>query len=397
MPENKAKASESFRTGEPPWDRMLSLGTRLFVWCVIFALLYLLRSFFLLVFLTFVFSYIQSHGVHLLVPRLKNRALCVVLVGLAFLGIVIGIGSFLTPRVAAQAALFAEKYPSYLQTIDKELSLLRERHSLLLGFLLQSKEPEAEAVEVWSPSKSTTASVVQQLLGFGEVGEADKNLNHALGLLRNVGQNVVAITSAFLLSLLFSFLIVLDLPKLTRSVAGLSDTKLGFIYEEVAENIRNFGLVLGRALEAQLIIALCNTMLTAVLIQLMGLGTKMAFLSIIVFLCSFIPVAGVFISSVPICLVALQELGISGVLLAVLAIWIIHLTETYVLNPRIFGSHLRINPVLVLVILTIAGKLFHVWGLVLGVPVCTYFFGYAIRYQAEKNKETSPAKSVCIL
>jgi predicted PurR-regulated permease PerM len=36
---------------------------------------------------------------------------------------------------------------------------------------------------------------------------------------------------------------------------------------------------------------------------------------------------------------------------------------------------MRINPVIVLFILTIGAKLFHIWGLVLGVPICTYIFG----------------------
>jgi predicted PurR-regulated permease PerM len=43
------------------------------------------------------------------------------------------------------------------------------------------------------------------------------------------------------------------------------------------------------------------------------------------------------------------------------------------------GSYMRINPVIVLVILTIGAKLFHIWGLVLGVPICTYIFGQVIQ------------------
>ena len=103
----------------------------------------------------------------------------------------------------------------------------------------------------------------------------------------------------------------------------------------------------------------------------------------IVFLCSFIPVAGVFISSIPICLVALQESGIGLVAIAIIAILIIHFIETYILNPKIFGHHLHLNPVIVLIILTIGGELFHIWGLVLGLPICTYIFSYAIRWKKE--------------
>jgi predicted PurR-regulated permease PerM len=104
-----------------------------------------------------------------------------------------------------------------------------------------------------------------------------------------------------------------------------------------------------------------------------------AFLSVIVFFFSFIPVIGVFISSIPICLIALQTSGVSTMLLAVLLITVIHLIEGYILNPRIYGSYMRINPVIVLIILTVGGKLFGFWGLLLGVPVCTYLFGHAIR------------------
>jgi predicted PurR-regulated permease PerM len=136
---------------------------------------------------------------------------------------------------------------------------------------------------------------------------------------------------------------------------------------------------LGRAFEAQLIIALFNTFLTAIGIQLLGLDQQIAFLLLIVFLCSFIPVAGVFISSVPICLVALQTGGLQLVVLAIVLITIIHLIEAYILNPRIYGSRMHLNPVIVLMILTIGGKLFHVWGFILGVPVFTYIFGHAIR------------------
>jgi len=172
---------------------------------------------------------------------------------------------------------------------------------------------------------------------------------------------------------------VLDLPKLSAGVAKLEHTRLKFIYIEVAENIRNFSHVLGKALEAQFIIAVANSILTAIGIYALGMGKSVAFLSVIVFFCSFIPVVGVFISSVPICLIALQTSGPQIMILAILLIVTIHIIEGYILNPRIYGSYMRINPVIVLIILTIGGKLFHVWGLILGVPICTYIFGHAIR------------------
>ena len=65
-------------------------------------------------------------------------------------------------------------------------------------------------------------------------------------------------------------------------------------------------------------------------------------------------------------------------LLAILMITIIHFIEAYFLNPKIFGHHLHMNPVLVLIVLTIGGKLFGVWGLVIGLPVVNYVFGLGL-------------------
>ena len=127
-----AHVEEEMTTGDSRWERVFSLATRLFVWCVFFVVLYILRSFFLLVFLTFVFSYLQAHGVHLLRTRIKSRSLAVVLVGFAFLSLVIAIGSFIAPRVAAQAKLFVQKYPVYVQTIDQELLHLPEKQPFTL-------------------------------------------------------------------------------------------------------------------------------------------------------------------------------------------------------------------------------------------------------------------------
>ena len=113
------------------------------------------------------------------------------------------------------------------------------------------------------------------------------------------------------------------------------------------------------------------------------------FLSSIVFFCSFIPVAGVFLSSTPICLAALSESGVQLMVLAIGLILVIHFIEAYFLNPKIFGHHLHMNAVLVLIVLTVAGKLFGVWGLVLGLPVVNYVFGHAIRFK----KPTKEAKA----
>ena len=442
------------KTLPPPWDRIFSLTTRCFVWALLIAVLYILRPFLLLVFLTFVFAYIQAHGVEGLAHRIKNRALRVVIVGLVFLGTLFATGFTLLPQVQLQAKDFLRNREKYIADADKQVNIFLAEYPSLYKALAKHKDT-AELLATPSPGDDKDKSGQRVPGGAASTGsalkpgtlptsdqppktatggaegpsipevtdpkqqqpepgksdeatepasEGDKKpaplpeLPIVRGLVDNVvksfaenplevGQSVFSYASSFLMSLLFSFLIVLDLRKITRGVQGLRNTKIGFIYDEVADNIAGFGRVLGRALEAQLFIAVCNTILTAIGIWILGLDNLLV-LSTIVFFCSFIPVVSTFISSTPIALIALQSGGVTTMLIAIAMIMFVHALETYVLNPQIYGHHMHMNPVLVLIVLTIGGKLFGIWGLILGIPIVNYVFRHAIRNQAEIPTET---------
>ena len=384
-----------FHTLPPPWDRILPHVATIMVWGMLLGVIYLLRSFFLLLFLTFVFSYIQAQSVSRLESRIKSRIARVVLVALFLLSILTAAGIFLVPKVKKQTEVFVSQFTTYLYRVDQELFTLEKKYPLL-GELLPEIVSKDGQNPVEGPEKkglrhSPTTAMLQQFLRLGEAAGGVQNVSHVFGTLGNIGGKIASVTSTFLLSLLFSFLIVLDLANLGASVRELESTKIGFIYRSVAGNIRDFSLVLGKALEAQLIIAIINSFLTAFGISLLGLGEHVAFLSMIVFFCSFFPVIGVFISSIPICLIALQTVGLQTMFLAILLIVVIHLVEGYILNPRIYGSYMRINSVIILIILTIGGKLFNFWGLILGVPICTYIFGHAIRFKKKENSNSIEA------
>ena len=410
-----APQETSERTLPPPWDRIFGLATRTFVWGLLIGVLYLLRPFLLLVFLTFVFAYIQAHGVDGLQHRIKNRPLRVVIVGLVVLGTLLATGFTLVPQIQQQAKTFLQNKDKYLDEADAEVEkFLRQYPSIYDGLQKhttttfdpsefttpapsggdkpaggdgatptgQEPAPPTKPTTEPAPAPTTATSTKLTLVRDFISTLTDSLAKNPLGIV----QSGLGYASSFLLSLLFSFLIVLDLKKLQRGVQGLSRTKVGFIYDEVADNIAGFGRVLGRALEAQLAIALVNTILTALGIWLMGLDNILV-LSAIVFFCSFIPVAGTFISTTPIALVALQSDGVSALVLVIVLICVIHAIETYVLNPQIYGHHMHMNPVLVLIVLTIGGQLFGVWGLLLGIPVVNYVFRHAIRRPEERPTE----------
>lgn len=189
----------------------------------------------------------------------------------------------------------------------------------------------------------------------------------------------------FLLAILFSFLIVFDIPNLKERLSQFEEGRLRDFYLEIAPSLANFGTVMGRTLQAQAMIAVLNTILTMSGIYLMSLATGIDFirylavLTIIVFVCSFVPVLGVIISTIPIGLIALVKGGIWPLIGVIVLILAIHAIETYILNPNIYGVHLRMHPLVVLIVLLVAEHFFGLWGLVLGVPVSVYLLDIVIQ------------------
>lgn len=141
--------------------------------------------------------------------------------------------------------------------------------------------------------------------------------------------NVVAITRAAagallgglvqgVVSLLFSLIIMWDLPAIAKGVrsigAGSRRQWVRSLYGEVAPKVSSLALIMGRSFEAQALIAVVNTILTTLGMIALGLP-GVVFLALFVLLCSFVPVAGFFLSTIPMMLVALTEYGINKMLL----------------------------------------------------------------------------------
>jgi len=181
------------------------------------------------------------------------------------------------------------------------------------------------------------------------------------------------------IALLLSFFITFDFPSLRKGVASLQQTRIKPFYDEIAPELVSFARLMGLAFYAQALVAVVNSLLTYLAMVVIGIDHPLV-LSVIVFVCSFIPVFGVILSGIPIVIVAIVQPGGSIViaLYMVAVILAIHFLESNVLNPRIVGHVLHLHPVLVLVVLLVAEHFFGVWGLLLGMPVAVYVISHVI-------------------
>ncbi len=317
-----------------------------FIWAVFLSMLYLFRSMFGLVFMTFIMCFIFASIGHKIRRKYHlNRRLIVVSLYTVFLLLEILFICVVPSKLISETINFTEQLPQSIYFLKSWIDTHTQGNEILSMLVNQFESnisPEKALVKSWS-----------FMLNFINTGV------HYIGW--------------FFLAMLFSFLILLDLPTLSLGIRRLRDTKLAETYKEIAGSVVLFSKVVGENFRAQLIISAINTFLTAAGLYFLGIKA-IALLCTIVFICGLIPVLGMIISSVPIVLMAVNTGGMSLGLWALLMIVLIHLLEAYVLNPRIVSSVMHINPVMTLIILYIAHSFLGLWGMLLGVPIAVYFY-----------------------
>jgi predicted PurR-regulated permease PerM len=194
-------------------------------------------------------------------------------------------------------------------------------------------------------------------------------------------------------ALLLSFFICIDFPQLKRALLRLRETWLRDVYDEIAPALTSLGHLIGRAMHAQGLIALCNAVMMFVALTILGVEHPVL-LSCAVFLLCLVPTLGTIIAWVLIAAVALIQPG-GGLVLALKAsgaVFLVVLLETFVLSPRILGRMMELHPVLIIAILPVAQYFFGVWGLILATPVAVYVIHVLILQRglpgSQEQKET---------
>jgi predicted PurR-regulated permease PerM len=370
------------------------------IWVILILLLWALRDFFAVVFVGFVLAIVAAPMAELGMRRLRLphwAAVTAVYVG--FLVVLFSVVWFVVPSVVAQVNRTMENLPATELALIETKNRLVQRYPALRepisGYMrsaladdqlqLIEQELDREGLRLGLTEEHLAAAAETAAVPAGALAEyynrQDQLLLNALMTVQRarltqyapiITVTLYRATVTTLLALLFSYLILIDLNRIKSGISRLRTSRVGDFYEEAAPPIARFGILLGRAVEAQAAIAVVNTVLTMVGLLLLGIPL-VAMLSVMVFVCSFVPVLGVLISTTPIVLVALNAGGPALSLAAIGLVIVIHAIEAYLLNPLIYGRHLKLNPVLTLIILYVGYHAFGLWGMLLGVPVARYF------------------------
>ncbi|KAL6785199.1 hypothetical protein ACKKBG_A02845 [Auxenochlorella protothecoides x Auxenochlorella symbiontica] len=369
-----------------PWPKLASWAAAAFTF-------YQLREFFGIMMGTFIVSFIGNGFVNSaqntpLLRRLTPSARRHVLVSAYFIAIISMFclfGVLIIPDVVREGFDFVQR----LQTDNIWVVVLQKmRDGLGDGvmdamerfLLIASSEDVTHAIN-YTELDAVIGTARTQYLGVA----LQKVLRQYTNAAATFTTEILSFTSRFAIqlgvSLILSFMMVWDLPTIAFGVSSLRTSRLAPIYNTVAPSLEVFATLFGKALQCQAQIAVVNTCLTALgmwVLQIPGLGL----LSLFVFICGFIPIAGVIISTFPIAFVALTEYGFTKLALVLVMVTGVHFVEAYGLNPAIYSAHLKLHPLLVLSVLVFAEHSLGVWGLLLAVPLTVFTLDYCIRYPA---------------
>ncbi|CAM3241508.1 AI-2E family transporter [Vagococcus fessus] len=312
-------------------------GLRRFaVLLVILLVLYLIRDIISLILLTFILTYLITRVVSVLNKwiKLPKKILAIMLYILIVVFMYFSITIYV-PRLINQTFSMVESVINFYQNPKTDNSLV-EWLSKKISFS-----------EITDQLKSGAKMLVTYVTSVGSMG------------------------MTFLMSFILSFFFCLEENWVKDFSKSFLTSKIGCFSQDVAYLGKKFINTFGVVLEAQFLIALVNTALTTIGLSLMGFPQLLS-LALMIFIFSLIPVAGVIISCIPLALIGYTVGGIQDVVYVLIMIAVIHMFESYFLNPKLMSSKTDLPVFYIFIILMFSEHFFGVWGLVIGIPVFVF-------------------------
>ncbi|MFY4773657.1 AI-2E family transporter [Metabacillus sp. RGM 3146] len=308
---------------------------RFIIFLLLALLLYSFRSMINLILLTFIFSFLMDRLQTAVSRKFPiNRKVTVIVL----YALVIG--------------LLAVAVTTYLPIISKEITQLIRQ---LTEFY----------------QKPQNNPIINYLANTLEKNQIAKYAGQGFDFIFKSFQDIGKVGLQVFLSLILSLFFLLDKPRLVDFTRKFKTSKVAPFYKEIEFFSAKFVRTFGKVLEAQFVIALINCVLTTIALWIMGFPQLFGISMMVLFL-GLIPVAGVIISLVPLCIIAYTINGLLGIVYIVILIIVIHVIEAYILNPKLMSAKTDLPVFYTFIVLIVSEHFFGVWGLIIGIPVFVF-------------------------
>ncbi|HLT55154.1 MAG TPA: AI-2E family transporter [Bacillota bacterium] len=297
--------------------------------------------------LAFIAYYLLNPIVNLLERIRIKRIWGIIIIILGLSGILTGIILLTAPAIEAQVIDLIANFPAYLQQMGVGITTWLQNS--FLG-------PYYEEGYNWIVSNFND---IPGIIG-GYVVNAFQGVRNLATTVTNVVVTIV--TFPFIL-----FFLLKDGSRFKKYSLNLLPPKFR---KDADQILKNMDTQVGSYIQGQIIVATCIGLLLFIGYLIIGLDYAIT-LAIIAAVTSVIPYLGPMIAIIPAIIIALVESPFMLVKLAI--VWAaVQFLEGNLISPNIMGRTMKIHPLTIIVVLLIAGNLFGIIGVILGIP------GYAI-------------------
>ncbi|WEG13811.1 AI-2E family transporter [Pullulanibacillus sp. KACC 23026] len=303
-------------------------------------LLYFLRDLINLILFTFIFTFLIGRLHVFLMTYLKkimpiNSNLVIILLYILIVALIVFGAYRYLPVVIKQVVQLTDQLTSYYSYYTTH-----PPDNKLLGYLFDKAKTIAKPTDL--------ANKISMVYSY----------------VTSVGKISVQILLALLLSLFF----LLEKNSITTFSAKFRTSQIGPFVNEVEFFGRKFANTFGKVIEVQFLIAFTNAVISSIILFFLGFP-KIFGLGVMILVFGLIPVAGVFISLVPLMTIAYTIGGGREIIYVLIMVVLIHALESYVLNPKFMSAKTNLPAFYTFIILIVSEHFLGIWGLIIGIPI----------------------------
>ena len=210
------------------------------------------------------------------------------------------------------------------------------------------------------------------------IGQIDLNayiknqFTSVFDMMKNIGKWGINVFVALMLSLFF----LLGKEKIKIFLREFNNSRISEFYKDIVYFAKSFLISFGKVIQAQILIAMTNSILSIVVLSILGFPQLIA-LGFMIFILSLVPIAGTIISLFPLAIIAFNIGGIIKVIYVLVLILVLHALESYILNPQFMSSKTEIPVFFVFIILIVSQHFLGLWGLLMGIPIFMFLLDLA--------------------
>ncbi|WP_052350142.1 AI-2E family transporter [Virgibacillus sp. SK37] len=291
--------------------------------------------------------YLVKPIIHLLEKLRINRLGAIIIILLGISGLLTGIILLTAPAIQSQIKELAVELPKYLKEMGNGIKSWIS-HSFLAPYY-------DDAYQWVTANLSELPSKISNYFGGAMEG------------IRNVASTITQVVIAIITFPFVLFFLLKDGDRFKEHTLKLLPPQFR---NDANQILINMDRQVGTYIQGQIIVATCIGVLLFIGYLIIGLPYAIT-LAIIAAVTSVVPYLGPMIAISPAIIIAIVNSPF--MLVKMIIVWAaVQFFEGHFITPNVMGRNMHIHPLTIILILLVAGNLFGLIGVILGIP------GYAI-------------------